>query len=60
MRRPLPFEKAITVHFLHLFRFRSRPSLRDWWAYFGSFGDDLFGDEHDDDLQADDQVWSTS
>ncbi|MET0144071.1 MAG: hypothetical protein ABW328_04700 [Ilumatobacteraceae bacterium] len=48
------------MHFPHLFRFRSRPSLRDWWAYFGSFGDDLFGDEHDDDLQADDQVWSTS
>ena len=24
-------------------------SLRDWWAYFGSFGDDIFGDEDTDE-----------
>ncbi len=46
------------MYFLDLLRVRSRPSLREWWAYFGSFGDDVFGD--DDDLCADDdQLWST-
>jgi hypothetical protein len=27
--------------------FRSRPRLtvREWWAYFGSYGDDFFGDD---------------
>ena len=29
-----------------------RPS-RDWWAYFGAFGDDFFGDDCvNDDLSA--------
>jgi hypothetical protein len=28
-----------------LLRSRRRPTLRDWWAYFGSFGDDFFGDD---------------
>ena len=30
-----------------LFRFitgRERIAASDWWAYFGSFGDDIFGD----------------
>jgi hypothetical protein len=30
-----------------LFRFitgRERVTAPDWWAYFGSFGDDIFGD----------------
>jgi hypothetical protein len=29
------------------FLLRSRRRLRalDWWRYFGSFGDDFFGDE---------------
>jgi len=22
-----------------------QPGLREWWAYFGSFGDDMFGDD---------------
>jgi hypothetical protein len=25
-----------------------RVTARQWWAYFGSFGDDIFGGEHDD------------
>lgn len=29
------------------FRSRRRLAARDWWAYFGSFGDDFFGDEAD-------------
>ena len=28
-----------------IFRSRRRPTMRDWWAYFGSFGDDFFGDD---------------
>ena len=28
---------------------RERTESRDWWAYFGSFGDDTFGDEHTDE-----------
>ena len=28
---------------------RHRPSIRGWWAYFGSFGDDIFGDDLPDD-----------
>ena len=24
---------------------RWRPTARDWWDYFGSFGDDFFGDD---------------
>lgn len=26
-------------------RLRCRPPTRDWWAYFGAFGDDFFGDD---------------
>ena len=33
-----------------LFRFIGfdRITVPDWWAYFGSFGDDIFGDEYMD------------
>jgi hypothetical protein len=30
-----------------LFRSYRRPTLREWWSYFGSFGDDFFGDDID-------------
>ena len=34
-------------------RLRSRRPSRDWWAYFGAFGDDFFGDDCvNDDLSA--------
>ena len=36
--------KAISL----LLRFKGvteRTESPDWWAYFGSFGDDIFGDE---------------
>ena len=35
-----------------LVRFRGVRELTespDWWAYFGSFGDDIFGDEDTDE-----------
>jgi hypothetical protein len=28
-----------------LLRSTRRPTSLDWWAYFGSFGDDFFGDD---------------
>jgi hypothetical protein len=28
-----------------LFRARRRPTASDWWEFFGSFGDDFFGDD---------------
>jgi hypothetical protein len=33
-------------------RLQDRRPARDWWAYFGAFGDDFFGDDGvgDDDL----------
>ena len=34
-------------------RLRDRRPSRDWWAYFGAFGDDFFGDDCiNDDLSA--------
>jgi hypothetical protein len=32
---------------LLFFRSRRRLAAREWWAYFGSFGDDFFGDDPD-------------
>ena len=30
---------------LSRFRCRRRLTVREWWAYFGSYGDDFFGDD---------------
>lgn len=42
---------------LPLPRRRVRP--RDWWAYFGSFGDDAFEDEDEDEDDDDTGVSAT-
>jgi hypothetical protein len=39
-----PLQQAISV-LLRLIGQRGRADSPDWWAYFGAFGDDIFGDE---------------
>ena len=37
---------SLVLRFRGVSEFTESP---DWWAYFGSFGDDIFGDEDTDD-----------
>jgi len=45
-QRPTPESASFMTRFL-FFRSRRRVPARDWWAYFGSFGDDFFSDDLD-------------
>ena len=43
-----PLRKA-TSSLLRFIGFTKRMESPDWWTYFGSFGNDIFGDEDTDD-----------